>query len=80
MRMTLATAQLYKRVFCNTDSKSQIIKTLPCTGTNTCSLYDSLTTFWSGEWMLLNACLFFISTALWEERPRINAASSDTHR
>lgn len=73
--MILATAQLYHGFFCNTDSKSQIIKMLPCTGTNTCSLYDSLTTFCSGEWMLLNAYLSFISTALWEERPRINAAS-----
>lgn len=78
--MTFATAQLYQGFFCNTNSKSQIIKTLPRTGTNTCNLYNSLITFWSGEWMLLNACLLFISTALWEERPRISAASSDTHQ
>lgn len=69
--MTFATAQLYQGFFCNTDSKSQMIKILPRTGTNTCSLYNSLTTFWSGEGMLLNACilntcLLFISTALWK--------------
>lgn len=59
MRMILATAQLYQGFFCNIDSKSQIIKMLPHRGTNTCSLYNSLTTFCSGEWMLLNACLLF---------------------
>lgn len=60
--------------FCNIDTRSEIIKILPCIGTISFMVkQESFVAFLSPQWLLPDARLVFIWIVLWWEGPKINA-------